>query len=253
MLRFRALAFRLGLSAVLLPTGALAAKVESFSPEHTAKNVREVAVRFSEAMVPLGDPRVSADPFTIDCAAQGSARWTDGRTWIYTFAEDLPAGMECRFELVPGAKSLAGTALTGQREFAFSTGGPAIVEIVPSDEDIAEDQRFAVRLDGAATRESIESHAFVRVAGLADPIGLRVVDGAEREATLKGESTDDWKLDDPRVYVLEARQRFAPEAQVTLHWGTGIAAPSGVATGEEQTFEYAVRAPGGARVTGAPG
>jgi alpha-2-macroglobulin len=76
---------------------------------------------------------------------------------------------------------------------------------------------------------------------------VRVLEGAEREATLANESTDDWKLDDPTVVVLEARQRFAPEQQIVLHWGAGISAPSGVALDEEQTFEYEVRPPFGAR------
>ena len=249
MLGVRALAFRFLLLAALLPDTALAARVESFSPEGVAKGIREVTARFSEAMVPLGDPRVAADPFTIDCAPKGSSRWADGRTWVHTFAEDLPAGLECRFELAPGVRSLAGAAVTGQRTFAFSTGGPSIVEIVPSEDDVAEDQRFAIKLDGEATRESIERHAFVHVEGLADPIGVRIVDGAEREATLANESTEDWKRDDPRVLVLEARQRFAPEQEIVLHWGAGIAAPSGVALDAEQTFEYSVRPPVGARFT----
>ena len=47
---------------------------------------------------------------------------------------------------------------------------------------------------------------------------------------LANEGTDDWKLDDPTVVVLEASQRFAPEQQIVLHWGAGIATPSGVAT-----------------------
>jgi uncharacterized protein YfaS (alpha-2-macroglobulin family) len=247
MLRFRALAHGLVLGSALLPGAATAATVESFSPENVAKNVREVAVRFSEPMVPLGDPRVAEDPFTIDCNAKGTSRWADGRTWVHTFAEDLPAGLQCAFELAPGLKSLAGAAVTGRRRFEFSTGGPAIVSIHPSEDDIAEDQRFAIQLDGEAARDSIERHVFVRVAGLADPIGVRVLDGADREATLKNESTDDWKLDDPRVVVLEARQRFAPEAQVTLHWGEGVAGPTGVALDEEQTFAYEVRTPFGAR------
>jgi hypothetical protein len=41
--------------------------------------------------------------------------------------------------------------------------------------------------------------------------------------------------------VLEARQRFAPEAQLVLTWGTGIATENGVATDREQTFDFEVR------------
>jgi len=42
-------------------------QVEMFSPQGTVKGVRQVNVRFSEQMVPLGDPRGLIDPFDIDC------------------------------------------------------------------------------------------------------------------------------------------------------------------------------------------
>ncbi len=41
--------------------------------------------------------------------------------------------------------------------------------------------------------------------------------------------------------MLEARQRFAPGAKLTLSWGAGIATATGVATEKEQVFEYEVR------------
>ncbi len=42
-------------------------RVEMFSPQGTVKGARQVSVRFSEQMVPLGDPRGLIDPFDIDC------------------------------------------------------------------------------------------------------------------------------------------------------------------------------------------
>ena len=50
-----------------------------FTPQGTVKAVRQVSVRFSEAMVPLGDPRGVTDPFEIACPEQGTARWVDSR------------------------------------------------------------------------------------------------------------------------------------------------------------------------------
>ena len=46
---------------VLAPARAEAARVESFAPTGVAKQVRQVSARFSEAMVPFGDPR-ARDP-----------------------------------------------------------------------------------------------------------------------------------------------------------------------------------------------
>ena len=224
--------------AIAAATPAGAARVESFAPQGTAKQVRQVSARFSEPMVPLGDPRSAADPFAIDCPAQGSARWADAYTWVFSFDADLPAGLRCRFTLAASARTLAGAALGGTRAFEFSTGGPAVLEIAPSSRLVDEDQRFAVKLDAPPLRDSVERHAVVRVAGLPDPIGLRIVEGAERDAIL---TSLDWTPDDARLLVLEARQRLAPAAQLVLSWGAGIATTSGIATENEQVFEYEVR------------
>ena len=53
-------------------------QVEMFSPQGTVKGVRQVAARFSEQMVPFGDPRGLIEPFDIDCPEKG----TDHRFWI---------------------------------------------------------------------------------------------------------------------------------------------------------------------------
>src|SRR5262245_64540014 len=122
----RAMRSRLLLAALVLgglvPTAAPAAEVIQFNPQGTIKRVRQVTARFSEPMVPLGDPRGAADPFEIECPEAGSGRWVDSRSWVYDFARDLPAGGRCRFRLRPGLRSLAGEAVTGRQEFAFSTG-----------------------------------------------------------------------------------------------------------------------------------
>ena len=49
------------LLAALLPVEVPAAEVARFSPQGTVKRVRQVTARFSEPMVPLGDPRGAAD------------------------------------------------------------------------------------------------------------------------------------------------------------------------------------------------
>jgi alpha-2-macroglobulin len=101
-----------------------AVTVQSFSPQGEIKAVRQVSVRFSEAMVAFGDPRLEA-PFEIACPATGHGHWADGSNWLYDFDADLPAGLKCTFTLKPAFKSLNGLALEA-KSFSFNTGGPAI-------------------------------------------------------------------------------------------------------------------------------
>src|SRR5215831_869928 len=120
------------LLALLAPAAASAAEVTGFNPQGTVKRVRQVSARFSDPMVPLGDPR-AADPFEVTCPEPGSGRWVDSRDWVYDFPRDLPAGVRCGFRLRSGLTTLAGAAVGGRQEFAFSTGGPAILSSIPGE------------------------------------------------------------------------------------------------------------------------
>src|SRR2546426_12841412 len=99
-------------SLVLLSTvaaqGQQSARIEEFSPQAVVKNVRQVRARFSEPMVPLGNPSESPAPFIISCPEKGTARWADSRNWIYDFNRDLGAGVRCEFRVSEGLKTLAG-------------------------------------------------------------------------------------------------------------------------------------------------
>ena len=213
-------------------------RVESFSPEGLAKAVRQVAVRFSQPMVAFGDPRPRTELFQIDCPEPGVARWVDERSWVYDFARDLPAGVRCRFLLMPELRSLAGARLGGRREFSFDTGGPAIGTSMPwRGAHVAEDQRFVLRLDAAPDEASVAAHAFFRVDGVVDPIGVRVVTGAERDETLRRRLSEPG----PNDLLIEARQRFPAGRQLELVWGPGIATTTGVATREAQRIAFRTR------------
>jgi hypothetical protein len=82
------------------------ARVESFSPQGTVKRIRQVLVRFSEPMVPFGDPRAINQPFDITCSEKGTPRWVDDRNWVFDFDRDLPAGVRCEFRVKEGLHSL---------------------------------------------------------------------------------------------------------------------------------------------------
>ncbi len=67
------------------------------SPSGNRERGSQVSVRFSEQVVPFGDPRSLTDPFDIVCPEKGAGRWADGRNWVYDFEKDLPAGIQCEF------------------------------------------------------------------------------------------------------------------------------------------------------------
>src|SRR5574342_1020965 len=106
------------LLALVVPSPAGAAAITSFAPQGTVKRIRQVSARFSDPMVPLGDPR-AADPFDVACPEPGSGRWVDSREWVYDFARDLPAGLRCTFRLRAGLLTLGGAPVTGRQDFAF--------------------------------------------------------------------------------------------------------------------------------------
>jgi uncharacterized protein YfaS (alpha-2-macroglobulin family) len=215
-----------------------------FSPEGTVKSVRQARVRFSEPMIPFGDPRAAVTPFDIDCAAKGTARWVDERNWVYDFDQDLPGGLRCEFRVRQGLRTLAGNPIAGQLRFTFSTGGPAIRVSQPYEgsERIDEDQIFILELDCPATEASVLSNASFSVEGIASRVGVRTVTGAEREEILQSQRYLRYRRIAPEdVLLIQARQRFPAGSIVGLVWGRGISSRSGVATEEDQILPFVTR------------
>lgn len=222
-----------------------AAQVELFSPQGTVKKVRQVSVRFSGQIVPFGDPRL-VEPFEIKCPEKGRARWADGKNWIYDFDRDLPAGVICEFNLKPDLKTLAGKPITGQKQFSFSTGGPAILRSEPFQgyEHIDENQIFILELDAEPQEESVVSNVFCSIEGINERVGIKIIKGEERKKLLKartyryygeGEEKEMSKI------LLQCRQSFPNNARVDLVWGKGVASLSGIKTAEDQRLPFKVR------------
>ena len=260
------------LLALILAGAVHAAGIESFSPQGEVKGVRQVAVRFSDAMVPLGDPRL-AEPFDIDCAEKGGGRWVDGKNWVYDFERDLPAGVQCAFTLKPGLKALDGIDLKPDRR-SFTTGGPAILLSLPQegDESIDEKQIFVLGLDAQAKSASLTNRVWCVADGVAEKIPARPVDAATRKTVLANSEyffseylslldergsrlmtlrlpggTTKQKIlatasaDDAPVVVLQCARRLPAGARIKLLWGAGIESVSGVAASTPQTLEWKVR------------
>ncbi|WP_374358990.1 MG2 domain-containing protein [Pseudoduganella danionis] len=249
-----------------LPLAVLAeSSITRFSPVGTVKQVRQVKVRFSAQMVPLGDLRLE-DPFSIDCGVPGKGRWVDGRNWVYDFERDLPAAESCRFTLKDSVRDLAGQPMAGEHSYSFNTDGPKILMSSPRQGayDIDEQQVFILGLDAPATSESISEHAWCRAQGINERIGVRLLTGAERQRVLDQRkdmverhlvayyrargvvwsarlAVRDKRLEQLSLAVLQCKQRLPAKAEVTLVWGAGIAAENGMSSAQDQHWSFSTR------------
>ncbi|MCW5890519.1 MAG: hypothetical protein KIT14_08200 [bacterium] len=218
---------------------AAEATVVQFVPQGTVKTPRQVTARFSAPMVPFGDPRAAAPPFTVDCPEAGSGRWIDPRTWVYDFERDVPAGLRCTFTRRDDLATLAGDPVGGEATFGFDTGGPAVRRATPDDGDtIVEDQAFVLLLDAAVDPASVPEHVSFAIEGLPERVPAKVVDASERDAILA--ALWEWQKDGPTV-VVASPQRFPNDARVELHWDAGVRTTDGVPTTSPQTYSWKVR------------
>lgn len=257
-----------GIFAILVVAAwhAGAARIESFSPTGYTKDVVQVAVRFSEPMVALGDPGI-ADPFVVECGVPGNGRWVDERNWVYDFAYDVPSAERCRFSLRRGVRTLAGARLTGPREHVFHTGGPNII-YGPIESSytwpprIDERQVFLMALDAVADEDSIRQHAYCRIGG-SRRVAVEVVTGAERDeiidALVARTGTIKRLVDSAathlprydaatlreralrRVVAVRCRETLPNDEGLSLVWGAGVASLDGPANPRDEVHAFSVR------------
>ena len=225
------------------------ASVDNFSPQGEVKDVRQVTARFTDQMVPFGDPRI-VEPFDITCPEKGQGRWADSRNWVYDFERDLPAGVVCEFTVKSDLKTLAGKKIGGRQKFSFTTGGPAIRRSNPYEGSfINEEQVFILALDAQAKESTVLDHAYCSVEGINEKIGIRFIEGSDREELLKSQGQyyryglERDKAKDFPFLVLQCKQSFPSGAKMQLVWGTGIESMGGVATSRDQVLSYRVREP----------
>ncbi len=231
-------------AALLAAAGTHAATIASVTPRGEVAQVRQVTVKFSEPVVPFGDLRLP-DPMTLACqgaAPAGAGRWASDRVWLYDFREALPPGTRCTLKARPEWKPSSGT-LTGSTEYAFNTGGPAVVSTQPYDgATIEEDQYFMLRLSGAAVESTVLANAGCEVEGIGERIGVRVIGGDERAALLKARRIE--KAQAERTLVLACQRPLPNGSAVRVVWGKGIAAVANpkITTSTEQRLRFTVRA-----------
>ena len=232
------------IALAVIAAASHAATIVAVTPQGEVAQVRQVTVKFSEAVVAFGDLRAS-DPLSLACQASmppGAGRWANDRTWLYDFAEPLPPGTRCTLKARAEWKPTSG-ALTGATEFAFGTGGPAVVSAQPYDgAQVAEDQYFLLRLNGTAVEASVLANAWCEVEGIGERIGVRVIGGDARAALLKARRIDA-KARAALTLVLGCQRPLPHGAAMRLVWGKGIAAAANptVVTSIEQRWRYTVR------------
>lgn len=232
-----------GLSIFAASQWAHAAGIASVSPQGEVAQVRQIAVKFSQSVVPLGDLR-APDPMSLSCQGAtpaGSGRWASDKVWLYDFREPLPPGTRCTLKARSDWKPLSGT-LSGTTEYSFNTGGPAIVSNQPFDgAQIEEEQYFMLRLSGAAVESTVLANAWCEVDGIGERIGVRVIGGTGRDDLLKARRIE--KAVAERTLILACQRPLPNGAALRLVWGRGIAAAANpkIATSTEQRLRFAVR------------
>lgn len=228
--------------------------------------ISRFTLRFSEDVVPLGDPRSRA-PATQDCKVAGEGRWVDTRTWVLEFAKSLPGGLRCHINLVDGLTTARGVAVRGTSRFAIDTGGPSARAVLAGGtyDGIEEDQIFLVATNVAADYASVGRFGYCAVDGIGEKIPLDVLKPETATTILTGLGKNDWQRQSfyedaglpqtlpaagaerdaalSRIVPVKCRRPLPPGREMALVWDGRIAqagVPDHVA-GRDQRFDYDVR------------
>ncbi|MBO9575428.1 MAG: alpha-2-macroglobulin [Sphingobium sp.] len=240
-------------------TLAIAGGAGPYSPA-----IERFTLRFSEPMVPLGDPR-AAPAATSDCPVAEQGRWVDQQTFVIEYDHALPGGISCTVSLRDGLATLRGGHISGTSKFPIDTGGPSVRDVfAPGLEgSIDEDQVFLVVTNVPADPRSVAARAGCAVDGIGETIAVDVLDGAEPGRLIEGMGEGDWRLryfleraglpqtlpKDAKaraaalanVLALKCRRPLPPKKEVALVWPSSIADRNGKLAGRDQRFDFTVR------------
>ncbi|WP_310498741.1 alpha-2-macroglobulin family protein, partial [Sandarakinorhabdus sp.] len=234
-------------------------QVTGFSPSGSVQGVQQIAIRFATPMAALGDPRLTA-PVSGNCSAGSTGRWADPQNYVIDIAGVMPGGQRCYYTLVQNLKDADGRALTGTRQFAFDTGGPALRAVLPEYDQIAEDQVFLLALNAAPSPASVAAGGACLVEGLGERLPLDILPDRVRDTIVKG-ARGDWRLSNflvaaghetprwgdaapvPRAHIVAVRcHRPLPAGgKVTLLWDGAVTTANGLTAGETERRAYRIR------------
>ena len=254
--------FFLRLAAVVLAFGPIAASglnsptVVLATAGEGGGAIERFTIRFSEPMVPLGDPR-AAGPFDVTCPVAGSGRWLDQQSFVHEFSRALPGGISCTLTLKPGLRSLSGNGVVGQQRYLIDTGGPSVRAVLPQGYDgaVEEDQVFLVATNVPADRRSVAAGAYCAVKGIGEKIPVDLLGADVPVTVLDGLGHDNYRVTNfaeqagltlrknqpmPTVTALRCRRPLPPGHEIALVWPESITG-KGRAAGRTQRFDYQVR------------
>ena len=266
----RGVLLRLAMIALLFPLAAwgdAAPQVVLATPGSAGANggaIERFTMRFSEAMVALGDPRATP-PGEMKCAVGSKGRWVDPQTFVFDFDKALPGGISCTVLLVDKLTSARGVTVTGARSFTIDTGGPSARAVLPGGygSDIEEGQVFLVAANVAASPASVAAYGYCTVDGIGEKIALDVLKPEVVMTIVDGLGANNWDLrnflesaglpqqmpanaaDKARalstVIAVKCRRPLAPGRDMALVWDAGIASADGRTAARDQRFDFTVR------------
>lgn len=236
------------LSSLALGTLFAHSKTVSVTPQGLSERVSQVKVNFPTKMIPVGGDQLQKDAVAVVCTPeqQGAARWVNQKVWAYDFKSSkrgqatLPGATSCEIKFKAGIKDLTGAPVAiPKKKFLFAVDGPNLARVVrPSNwqlRSVAEDQAFLVELDTPATLASLEKNAYFSVQGIGSRIGVRVVQGAEKDQLLAamfgtgdyGKKQAEKHRKDSRYQILRAKTNFPSGQAIALYFGKGIESEKG--------------------------
>lgn len=233
---------------VAKPAAQATANVEFFAPQGEAHPVRQVQVRFSEAITRVGDLK-AYNPFTIGCAVPGKGRWVDSRNWVYDFERDLPAGIACQFVPVKGLKAVSGRPVADSPIRRFQTAAPSVVEARPyeGEASLSENQVFLFKFDGENDRRTLLTSSYCLIENIKEKVPLRFLTVEETRAVvadLPDHYQEWWNAREgiPEQRAVACSRALPPGAKVKVVFGKGLASATGVRRTQDQVLAYKVRA-----------
>jgi uncharacterized protein YfaS (alpha-2-macroglobulin family) len=174
-----------------------------------------VAVGFNQPVVSLGAEAATLPAaFELEPTAQGHGEWLNTSTYVF-YPDALEGGKAYQVYLNPDLQSLAGTSLSAETDWTFSTAEPRLLETEPSTEvPLPLDLAWTFRFNQPMDRASVESN-FV----LADLAGEKVTGSFA------------W-ADDSRSFVFTADELLARDRAYRLVLSRDILAQGGTPLAE---------------------
>ena len=237
------------------------------TPGNSASNngaVNRFTLRFSEGMVPLGDPRADA-PADLTCSVGATGRWADQQTYVFDFETELPGGLTCAVALKSDLKTQRGVGVGNGQKFIIDTGGPVARSVMTSGiyGPVEEDQVFLVATNVPATSASVAANGYCAVDGVGEKIALNVLPPKAVLDIVQGLGRDNYRLQSfledagipskissnadvgqqalKNVMAVQCRRPLPPGKNVALVWDAKIIDAGGKLAGREQRFDFEVR------------